>query len=468
MVPLPFGKIRFWSFVAILFFVCMLIGAIRSVANAQTFEMNQTESGYWRVGSTIPVVDSDGQTRLKFVNPPVATQNVPNYSTTGTLVKTGFTLAGARAMFKGGFSVLGRNVMPVLAVYSAGHMLYSDLRQIVQNNPSEYPTLNQLMFVPGYQSDNTSGLVNGGVYQNYNDKSQYITVGSWYLSGGGFYDTTPPPASRSCIVKLGCCTVRTMKNVGLRDNGPVKMYYEEYWQAPISSISYQQPSPRSANDEEITTNFNNANQNSLELASNFKKAMDNNPDKVHFDNPSSLYTELDGAEKARVQEQKAQQVSSLTDLVNHLQQQYDANPTPDNLAKLKQAQADLANAKSEQTYLQQQQEQQQNDDQNLNDPGINDGNAPGPYGEGETDFAGRFQQFFENMKGSALFSLPGILIGSMPSCSGTSAMTINCGRFGTHNFDFANYSAVYSVLKIILLIITGFYCSRILFRGGGG
>lgn len=87
------------------------------------------------------------------------------------------------------------------------------------------------------------------------------------------------------------------------------------------------------------------------------------------------------------------------------------------------------------------------------------------YGDNRpNDVPLRFTQFIFDMRQTGLFSFEGAM-GNIPS-SGDSTMTINCGSWGLHTFDFAQYNTVYQVLSKMFYILTVFSCIKIVTKTG--
>ena len=94
-------------------------------------------------------------------------------------------------------------------------------------------------------------------------------------------------------------------------------------------------------------------------------------------------------------------------------------------------------------------------------------NGSAAYGDSNVfDFGQRFQTFFNEMRQTAVFSLPNQFLTSIPNSS-TSVITFSGGRFGTHSFDFASLSAVWIGLKAVILVIFGWLSIRIAILKGG-
>ena len=87
---------------------------------------------------------------------------------------------------------------------------------------------------------------------------------------------------------------------------------------------------------------------------------------------------------------------------------------------------------------------------------------------GERDFGSRISSFINNIRNSALFSLPSRILGDVPGgCS--PVQSINMGAtFGTHTLDWSKFDPVWTVLRAVFLICMGVACVKIVSRGGAG
>lgn len=95
---------------------------------------------------------------------------------------------------------------------------------------------------------------------------------------------------------------------------------------------------------------------------------------------------------------------------------------------------------------------------------VSDGTA---YGDGAVfDFGARTGELFSALSGSALFSLPSEMLGSIPS-GGTSTYTFNGGRYGSHTFDFSSYASVFVFVKSLVLILFSWCAVKIVTLKGG-
>lgn len=91
-----------------------------------------------------------------------------------------------------------------------------------------------------------------------------------------------------------------------------------------------------------------------------------------------------------------------------------------------------------------------------------------PYGDQSKDFnfGTRFQTFINQMKNTAIFSLPNQFLANIPSSS-TSTMSFSGGRFGQFTYDFAQFNGVFAVLKAIVLVLFGWVSIKIVLLKGG-
>ena len=83
------------------------------------------------------------------------------------------------------------------------------------------------------------------------------------------------------------------------------------------------------------------------------------------------------------------------------------------------------------------------------------------------DFGARTTKFMNDMKASPLFSIGSGIVAGIPSSS-TSAYTFNCGRFGTHVFDFSIFSGVFVGIAAMVNILATWAGFKIVTKGGGG
>jgi hypothetical protein len=128
------------------------------------------------------------------------------------------------------------------------------------------------------------------------------------------------------------------------------------------------------------------------------------------------------------------------------------------------AEAELAARRAEQAKDQAEEaEKQEKDSSSYTAPG----DAGSAYGSGEQfDFGARLTQLMNELKGTGLFSLPSQLLNNIPS-GGSSTITFNGGRFGTHTYDFSSWGSILNTLKAILLIIFSIIWVKIVCLKGG-
>lgn len=93
------------------------------------------------------------------------------------------------------------------------------------------------------------------------------------------------------------------------------------------------------------------------------------------------------------------------------------------------------------------------------------------YGSSDTNdygFGTRFTKFMSDMKSSTLFTLPSTLLGNIP-ISSKSDFNVSFGRFGSTNFDLANFGSAITLLRSLVLIIFSVVSFKIItLKGGGG
>ncbi len=92
------------------------------------------------------------------------------------------------------------------------------------------------------------------------------------------------------------------------------------------------------------------------------------------------------------------------------------------------------------------------------------------YGDASKDFdlGNRFKTFFDQMRSTAVFSLPNQFLTNIPAGS-TSSISFDGGRYGQHSFDFASLDSTWQTIKTIVLVVFGWLSIRIaVLKGGGG
>lgn len=91
------------------------------------------------------------------------------------------------------------------------------------------------------------------------------------------------------------------------------------------------------------------------------------------------------------------------------------------------------------------------------------------YGDGTNfDFGARFSTFMSDMKTSGLFSLPGQLLGNIPT-GGQSDFNVSFGRMGSTRFDLADYGPAIGIMRTLTLIVFSVAGFRIVtLKGGSG
>lgn len=86
-------------------------------------------------------------------------------------------------------------------------------------------------------------------------------------------------------------------------------------------------------------------------------------------------------------------------------------------------------------------------------------------GSGSFNVGSRFKSFFDQMKTTAVFSLPNQFSSSIPQ-GGTSTMSFNGGRFGNQTFDFSTFSGLFVVVKSLFLVVCSWVALKIITKGG--
>lgn len=90
----------------------------------------------------------------------------------------------------------------------------------------------------------------------------------------------------------------------------------------------------------------------------------------------------------------------------------------------------------------------------------------GNYSGSHFSFGNRFQSFFNSMRTTSVFSIPGQFVEAIPT-GGSSTMSFNGGKFGTHTFDFASFSNVFIFIRSLFLVACSWVAVRIITKGGG-
>lgn len=160
-------------------------------------------------------------------------------------------------------------------------------------------------------------------------------------------------------------------------------------------------------------------------------------------------------------------LDSANNAVTTAQSNYNANPSADNKLAL-----DIAVAARDALVAQQARDAAAAADDGTGgqDTGGFDSPAYGDKTDADFNLGTRFKTFFDQMKTTAVFSLPNQFLNGLPS-GGSSTMSFNGGRYGQHTFDFANssLSPLWNALKGLLLVIFGWYSVKIVaLKGGGG
>lgn len=86
--------------------------------------------------------------------------------------------------------------------------------------------------------------------------------------------------------------------------------------------------------------------------------------------------------------------------------------------------------------------------------------------ESASRYSTRITTFTDTIKNSALYTLPGDLIGDIPT-GGTSDLSLNVGQWGsvamnTHTFDLSNYNVAWTTLRYVFMILTAFAIVRVI------
>lgn len=160
---------------------------------------------------------------------------------------------------------------------------------------------------------------------------------------------------------------------------------------------------------------------------------------------------------------------SANGAVSTAQLNYNNNPTAENEQKLKDAIAArdklLADQSKDAAGDAEKEASEEEDKERISGSGFV---GDDPYGDTEKDFdlGKRFKTFFDEMKTTAVFSLPNEFLTNIPSSSETS-ISFNGGRFGVQTFDFATFSSLWNGLKAVILVAFGWFAIRIAVLKGG-
>lgn len=136
----------------------------------------------------------------------------------------------------------------------------------------------------------------------------------------------------------------------------------------------------------------------------------------------------------------------------------------DALKAVADAQAALDKLKADQAKQNSDAAKEAAEEESISPPSASD-----PYGDDtEIDISGRVNQFFSDIRGTTLFSLPDRLLSGLPS-GGSPVMSVDCGRWGVKTVDFSSMSSALQIIKTIFLIAFSFCAIRIVvLKGGGG
>lgn len=171
--------------------------------------------------------------------------------------------------------------------------------------------------------------------------------------------------------------------------------------------------------------------------------------------------------------------SAAQNAVNTAQGNYDANPSAENAQRLADALRELARIISDQirdgiidnpdgTHDEDDDGDGDGDEEDEHDTGGFDLDPYGTQTDADLDFGTRFRDFFDQMRTTALFSLPNQFLSGLPS-GGSPVMSFSAGRFGNHTFDFSLFSSLWTTLKTIILVLFAWLGVRIVtLKGGGG
>lgn len=168
--------------------------------------------------------------------------------------------------------------------------------------------------------------------------------------------------------------------------------------------------------------------------------------------------------------------SAARNAVSTAQTNYNNNPSAENAQKLADAQSAKSNLESQQAQQAAETAQKKADadaeaskeeDQKSAVSGSSFNNGT-PYGDSskDFDFGNRFKLFFDQMKTTAVFSIPTRFLSSVPS-SNVSSVSFDAGRFGRQSFDFSAFYSLWESFRAVILVLFGWLSVRIAVLKGG-
>lgn len=83
-------------------------------------------------------------------------------------------------------------------------------------------------------------------------------------------------------------------------------------------------------------------------------------------------------------------------------------------------------------------------------------------------FSAVFNDFLINMQNTGLGGLFSTFANGIPTVWVSTVISFSTANYGSHSFDFADYVTLWSTLGAIFLVITSWFCVRIISKGGGG
>lgn len=262
----------------------------------------------------------------------------------------------------------------------------------------------------------------------YKGVSKYVT---------GHYVSTPPPPVPVSPVSFAK-TVSAKTAVTIPEN-----VYSDYYQE-IDDYITDNPNVMEYVDTEDSSQVDNAPVSpapSVPSPSQYQAAVDTK-------------AAIDSAQKAATSAQTA---------ADNAKTKYDTTGTDEDKQKWLDAQATADKAKADADAL----GAQVTTDSSLGDSDSYYSAQNPSYGDGtENDVGSRVDEFFTDLKGTSLFSLPDRLLSGLPS-GGSPVFTVNAGRWGTHQIDFSQQATALNLIKTVMLIGFTFAGIRILVLKGG-
>lgn len=261
--------------------------------------------------------------------------------------------ATEKAVFRKGLGYAA-GAIPYIGFALSAYMMYDDIRDIVNSDPSRYPNLYQATILDRDLSvddlNSSPGLISEG-----STVSGVKQLEGGYVNGlvkvgpavSSYYTSTScaPYYNSGAFVALSSYS-GTPANGTCADGSHVRSGIEVLYRP--SSIVSSPALPLPADDGQMTYNLGGSSGLGSAQDSELVDAMLNNPSKVHLDNPSPVADSIASEQNKEIAAKQAEQVQNLKDRVADLQTKCDANPGSDYCTELKKAKAELADAEEKQ------------------------------------------------------------------------------------------------------------------------